>query len=814
MAALGDGGVLIAEEGTGADDTSAGVSLLSGGTLTRVVSGLPSSRDSGDLSGAPLVGLSPDGTTAYVGHFGAGSLLTFPVPTAKAAATSTALGPDDLVPAMLPLNRVDLVNPFDIAFAPDGSPVVTDASENGVAMEDADGTTVFIHRFDTLAAPDNETLRIDAVPTGIAAVGDEYYVTLTGGCPYPESSGRLVAIDGQRNERIVVDGLDMPIDVAVDDAGTVWVLEFARFEEGASCFTGEGYLPGTGRLSRLVGDRLETVVDGLDYPGAVLPLPGGSLLVTEVFAGRVLEISFATESDAIAPEEAWGFTEVAQEVGLGFRHGAFRDGLSMDPVAAMGAGLCWIDYDRDGWLDLYLVNSHSLDEAGTWEAEGGLPHNALFRNDEGVFADVSSGSGADLAMRGNGCTAADFDGDGWTDIYVTADGPNALLHNNGDGTFTDIAVEMALLAPEWSTAAVAADLNADGRLDLFVGSYIDLENTVDQPVGAFPQDYFGVADHLFISSPDGAYEDAAVAAGLDRADRALGAIFSDLDGDGDLDLYVANDGQPNRLYERMGEGPVRFVDVTSDAGVGDPGSGMGVAAGDYDGDGATDLFVTNWQRELHALYRNEDPAGLGFLNTTQRIGLAGLGNNATGWGTSWSDVDNDGDLDLLTVNGMVPITDIADDRQSARVFGNLSAEGSPGQFRDWTSQLGLGDTPLLARGSAAADFDNDGDIDVAVATIGGGPALLRNDGAPGRWLQVIVDPPLPGTVVSVEFDDGTVLTSELKAGSSYLASEDPRSHFGLGDRTTVAKVTVAWPTGQSTTDVDVDADTVLRLSPS
>ncbi|MEX2278791.1 MAG: ScyD/ScyE family protein, partial [Acidimicrobiia bacterium] len=727
-------------------------------------------------------------------------------------ATGLVLGPDDLETDMTPLNRVELVNPFDIAFTEDGSPVVTDASENGVAARNPDGTTSFIHRFDQIPAPGNESLRIDAVPTGIARVGDEFYVTLTGGCPYPEGSGRLVAIDGQRGERTVVAGLNMPIDVARADDGTIWLLEFARFDPDGSCFTGEGYRPGTGRLSRVVDDRVEPVLEGLDFPGALAIAPDGSIYVSETFAGRVLRVTFDEPPDDASRQAAapWRFTDVASDVGLDFRHGAFQTKVSTDPTAMMGGGLCWIDIDGDGWLDLYVVNSHAVSEIGYWEEQGGLPRNQLYRNVEGAFENVSDGSGADLAHRGMGCVAADFDGDGHTDLYVTADGPNALLMNDGDGRFAEVAAAAGVDTPGWSSAAAVGDVDGDGDLDLFVGSYIDTEKMIDKPSGAFPQDFLGIVNHLYLNDGSGQFEAVTREAGLSEEERTLGAVFSDIDGDGDLDLYVANDGHPNRLYEnRAGDGSLgfEFVDMTIDAGVGDSGSGMGIAAGDFDEDGGMDLFVTNWDVEFHALYRNQRSGeDLTFDFVTYRVGLAGFGVGDTGWGATWGDFDNDTDLDLLVVNGRVPMEGTERDEELVRLFGNLFAEGKPGELRDWTERVELdGVGPLRARGSAVADFDNDGDLDVAVNQIGRDVVLLRNEGALSGWLSVEVKPAEPGTMVMVELTDGRVLTRELRIGGSYLASEDPRAHFGIDDREAV-DVVVRWPDGTVERRTDVSAN--------
>ena len=291
MTLLADGTLVVAEDGTGLRDDSAGVSLDYTGWPSRPLSLRPAQHaNSGDLAGAPLVGLSPDGATLYIGNFGVGHLWSYALSDEEQAngirLPERALTTDDLGVAMERLNNVLVVNPFDITFDPDGVPVVTDSTGNGVAKENPDGTTRFIQRFDQLPNPVRETDPIEAVPTGIQRIGEEYFVTLTGGCPYPEGGGKLVAIDEERNQRTVVDGLNMPIDVALGPDGTIWLLEFARFTPDADCFSGTGYQVETGRLSRLMPDgTLETVLDGLNYPGAVLPAPDGSLFISEVFPG-------------------------------------------------------------------------------------------------------------------------------------------------------------------------------------------------------------------------------------------------------------------------------------------------------------------------------------------------------------------------------------------------------------------------------------------------------------------------------------------------------------------------------------------------
>jgi cytochrome c peroxidase len=566
------------------------------------------------------------------------------------------------------------------------------------------------------------------------------------------------------------------------------------------------------------------------------PAPAGARLVAAPDFAAARPAPGAATVETPVDEATVHLRDVAAAVGLDFRHGAFRTAIFQDMVAAMGGGLCWLDYDNDGWLDLYVVNSYAEDEIAFWQANGGLPHNRLFHNMGGRFEDVSESSHAGLAHRGNGCVAADFDNDGWTDLYVTAYGPNALLWNNGDGTFTEGAVPAGVTAPEWSSAAAVADLNGDGRLDLYVGGYIDFKRKIPKPAGAFPQDYYGIPDRLFLNRGPGAagqviFEEVTQLAGLVKEERALGAIFTDVDGDGDRDLYIANDGHPNRLYRndpwpggldadpaRLG---FRFVDVTQPADVGDTGSGMGVASGDYDGDGRFDLFITNWERELNALYRNTTAAGgpITFQYSTFRIGISGLGNGMTGWGTHWIDLDHDTDRDLLIVNGRVPVTNLQSDPELVRYYRNRTwnaagASDRPGQFVEWTQQVGLKDLgPLLGRGSALGDFDNDGDPDIAINQIAGDLVLLENDGVRGNWLQVGLGGVYPGAVVTVELPDGRQLVSEVHAGSSYLASEDPRLHFGLGAATHAARVRVRWPDGVVATATDVAANQRITLAP-
>jgi hypothetical protein len=537
---------------------------------------------------------------------------------------------------------------------------------------------------------------------------------------------------------------------------------------------------------------------------------------------------------ALAPSAASAprFTDVASEVGIAFRQGSFRWDVTPDPAAMMGTGVCWLDYDQDGWLDLFAVNSYALAEADRWEQEeGGLPRSALFHNVDGTFVDVSSGSGADLAIRGSGCVAADFDLDGHTDLYVTSATVGELLWNEGDGTFTAGAEEAGAQAFGWYSGAAVGDVDGNGWPDLFLAGYANVNAPIEGATQGFPNTKLGVRDLLYLNEGDGddgraAFREVGAEAGLEVVgfEYGLGAVFSDLDLDGDLDLYVANDTKPNRLYENVGwPGGVeadpsglgfRFEELAARAGAADPNAGMGVAEADYDGDGLPDLFVTNARDQVHAVYRGQpsDLVNPSFADARDDLG-ADLGGS-TGWGVSFADLDLDTDLDLFLVNGEVPVTDLAADAEPLEALGNLTAQGEPGRFEDVGAAVGLGAIgPMLARGSAVADFDNDGDLDVAINSVGGPLALLRNDGANGHWLEVQLEGFHPGALVTATLPDGRELVREVRAGGSYLSSEDPRSLLGLGDTGTLTRLAIRWPGGQRTVLEDVAADQILHVEP-
>ncbi len=522
------------------------------------------------------------------------------------------------------------------------------------------------------------------------------------------------------------------------------------------------------------------------------------------------------------------FENVAQEVGLDFQHGSFRWEMSGDPVAMMGSGLCWLDYDNDGWLDLYVVNSYAVLESGEWDRNGGKPESTLFRNENGRFSDVGKDTGTNFPIRGNGCVAADLNLDGYTDIFITTSRVNLLLWNNGDGTFSEGAELAGVNAYGWQTAVSIGDLNGDSWPDIFVAGYVDINNQIEGATMGFPNTNYGMRDLLYISNgPDAqgsvSFREVGEIVGLETADfeYGLGSVFSDFDGDGDLDIYVANDTNPNRLYEnrQILSDPsnigIRFDEIGAQSETNDTKSGMGVASGDMDGDGRSDLFVTNMGHQLHSVYQNRSENSVGFNDWAPTMGIPEIGAGWTGWGTSWADFDLDSDLDLFVANGAIPVLDLEADKMLAQLFENLTAQESAGQFAEWTQQAGIEAIgPVLGRGSAVADFDNDGDLDIAINQTGGELLLLENQQQGGNWLMVDLGTGASGATVTAVLPDGREIHREMLTGSSYLSSEDPRCHLGLGDNSRVSRLIITWPDQSETILRNVRANQLIEVSQS
>jgi ASPIC and UnbV/FG-GAP-like repeat len=647
------------------------------------------------------------------------------------------------------------------------------------------------------------------------------------------ATAQSIARDVMTDLRIEAEALERrDLDRAADAASGAWLAAlWQQIREGTAA------APTTGiermELRLLRGDdqgppSVVAVLEGTSVPSRTveLALEDGRYRVVRSEGGTLLVSTPGTSAGGTLGGAT--FVDVAHQLGLDFRQGAFRFGMSLDTTAMMGGGLCWLDYDDDGWLDLFVVNSYADVDIVPSDTKGGLPRSRLFHNVDGHFEDVSSRSGADLPLRGNGCVAADFNGDGHTDLYMTSagynvptDGWDALLWNDGDGTFTEGAVEAGIAAKGWHSAAAVADVNGDGRPDLFVSSYTDPNFVVD-PASGFPSDHAPVRDLLYLNEGTDAngrstFREVARAAGIERTKVAhgLGALFTDFNHDGRLDLYVANDADPNQLYENVGDTTAlgfRFEDVARREGVADPNAGMGIAAGDFNRDGRTDLFVTNSRGQLHAAYRSiRSSKGPSFADARPELAAA-IGTRSTGWGDSWADLDLDGDLDLVLANGAIPVTNLAKNAQHVQVIENVSKRGGAGRFASVGERVGLERvTPTNGRGLATADFDNDGDLDIAVNSIGGRLLLLRNDAPARHWLEVRLAGFSPGAIVTATLPDGRRLVREVHAGSSYLSSEDPRVHFGLGGTTRVRTLEVRLPDGHVVRRANVGADRIVDL---
>jgi hypothetical protein len=518
------------------------------------------------------------------------------------------------------------------------------------------------------------------------------------------------------------------------------------------------------------------------------------------------------------------FTDVTAAAGIRFQHNSGAFGKKYLPET-MGSGGAFLDYDNDGWQDVLLINSMS------WpERKGAKSFSALYRNNrDGTFTNVTKEAGLAVEMYGLGCAIADYDNDGHVDIYITCLGPNRLFRNRGNGKFLDVTAKAGVGDPGFSTSAAWFDYDNDGRLDLFVCNYVewseetDLFCTLDGENKSYctPESYKGQSPTLYHNKGDGTFENVTERAGLhDPTCKSLGVALTDFDDDGWIDLLVANDTQPNKLYRNNGHGT--FTDVGLAAGVafseaGVARAGMGVDAADYDGSGRPSIIIGNFSNEMMALYHNEG-TGL-FIDEapTSTIGRETL--LTLTFACFFFDYDLDGLLDIFAANGHV-----ADDieavqpkvkyAQPPHLFRNLGKK----RFEEVTAKLGRAfRRPMVGRGAAYGDFDNDGDLDLLITANNGPARLLRNDGGNQNNLLRIKTVGTKsnrdgiGAKVTVRLDGGVKLWNVVKTGSSYCSQSELPLTFGLGKADKVAKIEVVWPSGRRDTVSDIQANQAITL---
>jgi enediyne biosynthesis protein E4 len=534
----------------------------------------------------------------------------------------------------------------------------------------------------------------------------------------------------------------------------------------------------------------------------------------------------ASEAAPARPSGPIRFTDVTAQAGIHFRHNSGAFGKKYLPET-MGSGVCVLDYDNDGWQDILFVNSMDWPEHATGKSLPALYHN----NKDGTFTDVTRQAGLATEMYGLGCAAADYDNDGFEDIYITALDGNHLFRNLGNGKFADVTGKAGVRDPGFSTGAVWFDFDNDGKLDLFVSHYVEWSPAADQYCTldgkhksyCTPELYKGQSATLYRNKGNGTFEDVTKKAGLyEPASKSLGVALLDYDNDGWLDLFVANDTQPNKLYHNNHNGT--FTDEAFAAGVafsdaGKARAGMGADAADYDLSGRQSLVIGNFTNESMSLYHN-DGSGL-FADKAMTDGIGPPSANSLTFSTFFFDYDLDGLPDIFAANGHVAddvsvVTPTIHYAEPPLLFRN---KGN-GKFEDVSDKLGSAlRQPVVGRGAAYLDFDNDGDLDLVINTNNGPAKLLRNDnGNQNDMLRIKTIGTRSnrdgiGAKITVKTDKGLQLFGMVKDGSSYLSQNELPLTFGLGkpEANKTVSLEIVWPSGKKESVADIKPNQFITL---
>ena len=538
-----------------------------------------------------------------------------------------------------------------------------------------------------------------------------------------------------------------------------------------------------------------------------------------------LAIKLVELAGAAQQEMPVRFVNIASEAKVAFKHENGATPQKYMPETMAGGSIIF-DYNNDGWPDIFFVNGGSFVDK---QKAAGARHRLYRNNKDGTFTDVTATSGIGVSGFGMGACSADYDNDGWPDLYITSVGANRLYHNNGNGTFTDVTDKAGVGSQFWSASCAFGDIDNDGYVDLYVTNYVDfgVNNNKycvysgDTRVYCHPNVYNGVPDILYRNNGDGTFTDVSRAAGIYRPDgKGLGVVFGDYDGDGWIDIYVANDSTPNFLFHNKGKGVFEEVGLLAGVAVGGDGqalAGMGTDMGDVDGDGLLDIFVTNLDRQTHNLYRN---LGKGlFADVTFESGVGEATLPFVGFGAVFFDYDNDTDLDLAIANGdVIDNVSLFRDSTSYEQRNLLLQNNGMGKFKDVGPTSGPGFAlKKPSRSLSAADIDNDGDLDLLIGNVGQTADLLRNDGG-NNFNSLSIR-----TIGSKSNRDGIgarlkltvggkVLVQEVRAGSSYLSQSDLRVHFGMDKAPRADRLEIRWPSGAVDVLQDIEANQILTVT--